>query len=304
MFHKRLPVLFLVFSGFILASGCASHKPAVIYGTAHHSEKQIASVPELAGEFIASDYLILGEQHDNPEHHALQLEILQDLHQKGWLKQIAMEMLVPSQQQAADRAVKNKITDLSELNTLLQWDKGWDWDMYGPIVGWAVSQGIPLKAANLDKGELETTRATPAKLGNKVLGEAGVKVHKDQFRESHCGHIPAERAETMLRVQVGRDIRMAASLTEQKGTVLLAGNWHARKDIGVPLYVQANNPDAAVMTLGFIEKADEDISKSELRTMYDVVWTTGGVERPDYCAMFKNGAMSKPNSRPEAEAGS
>ncbi|CAM3463906.1 ChaN family lipoprotein [Parendozoicomonas haliclonae] len=273
----------------LVLSGCAA-KPAVMFATDSQPEHSIGTVSELADQLQKADYVILGERHDNPEHHALQKEVLVELYKRGWLKQVAMEMLVPSQQPGADLAVKDRVSDLTELNTMLSWEKGWDWELYGPIVSWATSNGVPLKSANLDKGELVTARANPARLGNLLLGEEGVKMHKDQFKAAHCGSIPADRAETMLRVQVGRDVRMAASLTEMKGTVLLAGSWHARKDIGVPRYVLANDPDAKILALGFTESTEVEASNSQ---QYDIVWATAGVERPDYCAMFKNGTMSK-----------
>ena len=287
-----------VFAGaalLVLVAGCSpmqfSQTAGVIPG--YTSEKQKPSVDALVDKLVQADYIILGEKHDNPEHHQLQLDILKRLKKRGWLKQVSMEMLTPSQQADVDMAIEKKIEDFYGLEQILQWDKGWNWELYGPIVSWAVSEGVPLKAANLDEAELKNVRLKPDRLGQELLGKRGVAIHRKQFRDSHCGHVDRKREESMLRVQVSRDARMAASLTSRsKGVVLLAGSWHARKDIGVPRYVQLSAPDAKVTSVGMVERPVGE--KRKLDREFDLVWMTEGVERPDYCEMFRNRTLKKP----------
>ena len=273
----------------ISIQGCAT-KPGEVFNTQLTEHRRLATPADLADELQRADFVILGEQHDNAEHHNLQLNVLKELNRRGWLKQVSLEMLVPSQQSAADFALKEQITDQNKLYQILSWKKGWEWELYGPIVSWTISSGIALKAGNLDEGELKTVRDQPVRLGEKLLGESGLDIHRNQFRESHCGHTNKAREEVMLRVQVARDARMAASLASVKtGSVLLAGNWHARKDIGVPRYVRVSQPMAKLLTVGAMEEPTDD--SQTLAKKYDIVWTTSGVERPDFCAMFKNGNL-------------
>ena len=278
-----------------LVAGCApmqiSQITDVIPG--YTSEKPKPSIDVLVDKLVQADYVILGEKHDNPEHHKLQLEILKKLNKRGWLKQVSMEMLTPSQQSDVDMATEKRIEDFYGLEQVLQWEKGWNWELYGPIVSWAVSEGVPLKAANLDEAELKNVRLKPDRLGQELLGQHGVAIHRKQFRDSHCGHVDRKREESMLRVQVSRDARMAASMTaKSKGVVLLAGSWHARKDIGVPRYVHLSTPDAKIISVGMVERPLDE--KHNLDKQFDLVWMTDGVERPDYCEMFRNRTLKKP----------
>ena len=198
--------LILFLSGFM--SGCASK----MSGQLLTDNKPIHSMDELVTSLHNADYIILGENHDNAIHHDLQLTILQELHSKGWLKQISMEMLTPIQQAGADSLVAKGETDPDQIYKQLQWNAGWDWALYGPIVIWAVSEGVPLKAANLSKDELKIIRSQPVRIGEVVLGKEGLNIHRERLRSAHCGHIDKAMEEKMLRVQVARDARMANSL--------------------------------------------------------------------------------------------
>ncbi len=275
----------------LILSGCVTARNYP--GQVQENNQRLATTSELADELSKADVVILGEFHDNLAHHETQLAVLQELHEKGWLKQLALEMLTPSQQMGADKAVKERISNPEQLRVMLNWERGWDWQLYGPIVSWATSEGIPLVAANLDEGEKQTVRDQPERLGKVVLGEHGLTTHKKQFRSSHCGHTNPAREETMLRVQVARDARMAASLLSRvPGTALLAGNWHVRNDIGVPRYVLAQRPDIKILTVGMAETPQP--VDADFASRYDITWGSEGVERPDFCEMFRKGHLKKP----------
>lgn len=266
--------------------GCASElsSPGLILAPAESAGKTLDDIPALVDQLEQADFIVLGELHDNAEHHALQDAILRELHKRGWLKQIAMEMLQPNQQQAADLAVQGGVSDLNELNTFLDWHEGWDWELYGPIVSWAVAENVPLVAANLAPEELAMVREYAIRFSHELLPEEGQKLHRERFREAHCNTIDATTEERMLRVQISRDVRMANRLVSREGTVLITGNWHARKDIGVPNYMKVVRPDARVLVVGALEPSDAVLARPEL---YDVVWMTEALDRSDICAMFK-----------------
>ncbi len=269
----------------VALGGCASNPPpGLVLSPADKAGNIVGDVPTLVDHLQSADFIILGELHDNAEHHALQEAVLRELHRRGWLQQIAMEMLQPYQQGAADRAVQEGITDMRELNTQLQWQNGWDWELYGPIVSWATATGVPLVAANIDPGERKMMREYPARLSHKLLGDSGQKIHLQRLREAHCQMLDDAALERMLRVQIARDARMANRLSTSKGTVLLAGNWHARKDIGVPHFLELIRPGAKVMVLGALERSDLSLAQPSI---YDIVWVTEALDRTDPCAMDK-----------------
>jgi hypothetical protein len=68
------------------------------------------------------------------------------------------------------------------------------------------------------------------------------------------------------------------------GVILIAGAGHGRKDRGVPLHLARLAPEARVVSLAFVEAADDDVPDAELvRLPYDLVWFTARVDDGDFC---------------------
>src|SRR5690606_40000804 len=62
---------------------------------------------------------------------------------------------------------------------------------------------------------------------------------QEQIRVSHCQMLPEAHLPAMLAVQQQRDRRMAQQLiAAPKPAMLLAGAFHVRRDLGVPLHLQ------------------------------------------------------------------
>jgi uncharacterized iron-regulated protein len=82
-------------------------------------------------------------------------------------------------------------------------------------------------------------------------------------------------------VQLARDAVMADLLREHgaRGAVLLAGNGHVRRDLGVPRWLA--DPDR-VFAVGYLEEGDEPPPGA-----FDAVVVTARVERPDPCEAFR-----------------
>jgi uncharacterized iron-regulated protein len=87
----------------------------------------------------------------------------------------------------------------------------------------------------------------------------------------------------MVNAQVSRDIWMAKLLREQRprDVVLIAGNGHVRKDIGVPRWINLQEPLLTVRSEGFVEE-DQPAGR------YDVVHRIAPQARADQCAQFKS----------------
>ncbi len=244
---------------------------------------------DLLSTLATSDYVILGERHDNATHHAYQLEVLQALYQVGWLKQLSIEMLRPGQQAGMDKAYARKLPFSDELRDTIGWDKNWTWEYYGPIVAWAIANQVPVRSANMDRDELMQIYREKATPSREILNEAAIATIREQIRESHCGMADDTMLDAMTRIQQARDTRMAESLIQrEQGVALLAGAFHARKDVGVPRYVHQLRPEAKLASVGFIEVADGHLPDLKVKAQsYDIAWFTGTVERKTPCEMMK-----------------
>src|SRR5690606_37375238 len=127
----------------------------------------------------------------------------------------------------------------ADLPAALAWQEGWDWDLYGPIVRFALSQPYPLLSANLTTAQVRAIYANPPTLSGARSNASSVQDELlQQVSESHCGLLPPSQMPAMLAVQQQRDRRMAERLlVAPEPSMLFAGAFHARKDVGVPIHL-------------------------------------------------------------------
>ena len=243
---------------------------------------------QLLQELSQADYILLGENHDNPWHHERQLSLVSDLVKRGWLKQLSMEMMTPGQQSGANNIVAERSQDVDKIKKALNWSERWEWKFYGPIVSFVVAEGIPLRSANLERDALMAIyRQTYVVRLPDVLDKPALELTRERIVKSHCGNIPEDRIDSMVMIQRARDDEMATSLLHAPtGSLLLAGNWHVRNDLGVPRYLMKAKPEKKVITLSFVEQDEEtEFAESLISTEpYNVLWITPGVDRDiDLC---------------------
>lgn len=240
-----------------------------------------ALVERLAG----APRVIVGEQHDNPDHHQVQLWLLQALAQRRVQGSLLLEMLTPQQQAAVDQLrARSPGQWPADLPAALAWQPGWDWNLYGPIVRYALAQPYPLLAANLDGPEVRRLyKEAPTLSGGRSTAEAVKAPLLAQIAQSHCGLLPESQMPAMLAVQQHRDRRMAERLmTAPTPAMLFAGGYHARLDLGVPVHLEdlGARPPAVVLMLA--EKGESVAAASA-----DYVWYTAVRPVQDYCASMR-----------------
>jgi len=269
----------------LLLSACqhVSTPPPVVGEIRDLRSDQALTAEELIERLEKSSRLIVGEQHDNRDHHELQLWLLQSLGQRRPQGSLLLEMLTPDQQPRVDD-VRRTSTPPADLPGALAWQSGWDWNLYGPIVRFALSQPYPLLAANLDMLEVRAVYANPPTLSGSRSNAASVKDELlKQVSESHCGLLPTSQMPAMLAVQQQRDRRMAERLlAAPTPSLLFAGAYHARKDVGAPIHVLDLGEPQAPAVLMLAEQGSEVTP-----AMADYVWYTPATPPQDYCAQMR-----------------
>jgi uncharacterized iron-regulated protein len=225
-----------------------------------------------------SELVLLGEQHDAPEHQELTRLSIQSLASKQQLSALLLEM-VDDGLNTEGMAMESSE---SEVRERLQWvDAGWPWSRYGPIVMQAVRVGVPVIGANLPRSSMASVMADSswdAKVPSTVLD-----AHKESMVQSHCGLLPVSQVPAMARIQVARDDRMAQtaqqSMRKGKIVLLLAGAEHVKKDRGIPLLLDSTNANkVSVVWMQAVKTANED------SVLADVNWITPPIAPKDYCA--------------------
>lgn len=252
-------------------------------------------LPRLSGTTLA----LLGEVHDNPLHHQQRLAVLQRAVQAGWRPTVAMEQFDRERQADLDRARRERPGDAQHLiDQAAGSPGGWDWALYRPLLAWVLEAGLPLRAANLSMGDTrQVVRGglaavfppdERAALGlDRSVPPAVQAEHEREIDRGHCGALPAKAWPAMARAQQARDAVMAAVVARAaaesptQGVVLLAGNGHVRRDLGVPLWLAAPWR-ARAFSVGFIESTERWAAGS-----FDAVVTTAPAEREDPCLAFR-----------------
>ncbi|MFH0024166.1 ChaN family lipoprotein [Pseudomonas fluorescens] len=276
---RRLWLLLLV----VLAGCQHAVAPAPVSGEIRdlHSG-EVLTAEQLVTRLADPERLIIGEQHDNADHHAVQLWLLQALGEQRQQGSLLLEMLTPDQQPKV--AAARQFPASADVAKALDWQDGWDWTLYGPIVRFALSQPYPLLAANLDNNEIRAVyRQAPGLSGARSNAVSVQNTLFEQISDSHCGLLPESQMPAMLAVQQQRDRRMAERLlAAPTPSILLAGAWHARKDAGVPLHV-LDLGAADVPTVLMLAEQGEKVTA----VMADYVWYTPATPKQDYCEQMR-----------------
>jgi uncharacterized iron-regulated protein len=293
---------------------CGAMAETAISTTAHPLSGKIwdarqhrfITASELLHKLATTDFVLLGEVHDNPEHHAHQAAVLGSLVQAGRKPALAMEQFDRENQSAIDAALAAG-ADAEAIAVAGRMDrKSWQWAGYEPLVRIAVSAKLPIVAANLSRRAARDVAAqgfdqlgvSPATLALPAVWTAareGVLVAT--IVEAHCGQLRPQDAGPMTRAQRARDAIMADSLLRYRteGAVLIAGAGHVRRDLAVPLYLRARAPGTSVVAVEFneVQAGVDDVAAYETAAVagsadpvFDYLWFTPRAEREDPCAGF------------------
>jgi uncharacterized iron-regulated protein len=262
----------------VLLAGCAhAPSPGNIWDT--RGGKFVAA-EEVFARAAGAKHVILGETHDNPEHHRLQRAALERL---AGPRALALEQL-DSEYQAAIDAAQASGADAEAIADAGRFDRqGWNWPLYRPLVEFAVEHRWPIIAANLSRTEARRIVSNPAASGLAPAPQLASALERD-IAESHCGQPPPPGLLAgMVEAQRARDARMATLL--RAPSVLITGIGHARRDRGVPLYLPASD----VLSIAFVEAQPGKTAPQDYfdgfsaPERFDYLWFTPRAERPDPC---------------------
>lgn len=250
------------------------------------SNGQALTPQQLVLRLAGATRVLVGEQHDNPDHHALQLWLLQALGDQRPQGSLLLEMLTPDQQGRVD-AVRRDLRQgqsPADLPAALGWQKGWDWALYGPVMRFALMQPYPVLAANLAPVEVGAIyHQRPVLSGTHSTTDSVRSTLLAQVRQSHCGMLPEDALPAMLAVQQQRDRRMAQRVMDAPAPALLfAGSYHVRKDLGIPLHMADLGSEERPVVLLLAQVGSEVQPGSA-----DYVWFTAALPDQDYCAQMR-----------------
>ncbi len=237
--------------------------------------------------------VVLGEVHDNGVQHRLRYDALAALVAGGARPAIAFEQFDRDRQSDIDRARRERPADADYLIAQAAGRGDWQWEFYRPFVQLALDHKLPIVAANLSRADATRVAregwpavfdpAVRKSLGLDDLPEAFRRSHEQAIAAGHCGLLPASALPAMARAQIARDIVFAQAMQPHaaRGVVLLAGNGHARNDVGVPHWLDAGLRSDSV-SIALLERED-DGATPELAETVDAWVLTPRAVREDPC---------------------
>jgi uncharacterized iron-regulated protein len=246
-------------------------------------------------------YVFVGEKHDNPQHHQIELEILQARFQVpvSTRGRAVFEMLDEAQDHLILQLQAQQTLD--ELKLTMQWPaKGWDWNSYGPLFQEAVKFDA-LKSGNISRSLISAIY----KDGQKILAstpkfQSATKQNTDtqqylldQIYAAHCGMQSRESLQPMLHIQLAKDASMASAMASDTRAILIAGGEHVRPTTGAPAHLKTLQSQADVLVIQLVEAKSGKLQLSDYQPAVgaaDLYWFTEATPEQDYCAGVKGRA--------------
>ncbi len=330
----KTPVVILLL--YIFISGCASNqeiansmniewetellKDHPLVGKIwSHQSQSFVDPRAVIQQTIEQKYILLGEKHDNPDHHRIQAWLTGEIYKSGRKMALAFEMFSSDKSEILEQfqAAQNKDTkDASELGPLTNWENsGWpNWSHYQPIAQHALDNGAKILAANMTRDQaMSMARQNKSFLDDQARArmhldrpfpDALIQVKSKELMRGHCNMLPEHMVEPMLLAQTTRDAIMADVMIEAAtqiengeentdGTILISGAGHARSDWGVPWHILQRQPESAVLSIAMLEVHEDyqtvqDYSEEwdVAKTPFDFIWFTPRVDMDDPCEKY------------------
>lgn len=283
--------------------------PLVGYVLATREERWV-DARALDAALAGADFVLLGEIHDNADHHRLQAAFLRASLAGGRKPALAFEMLDTGQAEPLARALAAAPVTPEAIEEATGWEKsGWpDFSIYRPIFEVGLEAGLEIVAANLPRPVArEAVRKGLAVLPADVreaLERAGepspheLRTWAKEMEENHCGEVDPELLTGLVRAQRARDAQMALRLAAVgrggRGAVLVTGGGHARTDRGVPAWTARFQPGARTVSVGIVEVDEEHRRPRRYaeeygteRLPFDYVVFTPRADREDPCEALR-----------------
>jgi len=232
--------------------------------------------------------VLAGELHDNADAHERRTAWLKERLDAGARPALAMEQFDRERQGDLDRALRECRDAACVVRKAGGAQSGWTWAYYEPLIALALEHKLPIVAANLSRADaMKAARQGPSAVFDVATMQALkldrepppdlVSGQRKAIVDGHCGKLPAAAVDGIVRAQFARDAWMAKVVEDHaaRGVVLLAGNGHVRRDLGVPRWL-----DPALATraysIGFVEDARDG--------EFDFVVVVPAAKRGDPCA--------------------
>ncbi len=295
----------------------------VLNGTVWTGDGKASSWKALVETTVSRRFVLIGENHDNADHHQIQANLIEALVEHGRKPAVVFEMLPTEVQVTLDAYLADEDSTAAGLGDAVGWvSRGWPaWETYQPIAEVAMERGLPMIAGGLGHGPvMKLARGGLQSLDVEEKSGLALDIDfPDPFRESlleelrvsHCDLLPAEALRPMVAVQRARDGVMAQALrkTGPEGAVLIAGKGHTRNDRAIPYVLQKLDRSlgqVAIISIGLIGVQPDanrfsDYLEAEYGLPFDFVVFTDRAKPIDHCERLRERFSGRTGQQNESE---
>jgi uncharacterized iron-regulated protein len=258
-------------------------RPIAVEGGACEPTPLQQLIVEIWATIRGGGIVLLGEVHDNPEHHAVRGDILWPrleplVDPKTLRPAVVFEHIRTSQQGQLEQfyrqsARSRRLWRAPDLLRVLDWKStGWpEARVFYPLFDAALWARLPIHPGNAGRERMRAlvrgdadAQPTPEEAERLRLARAIpqplVDALASELARSHCGVLPTAAIPAMSLAQRTTDAHLAHALAraadKHGGAFLLAGNGHVRTDRGVPWYLRRMAPDRKIVAVLLSEVDD------------------------------------------------
>lgn len=286
---------FLVCSATLAAQ---SYVPNRVYDSARGS---FSDFETMAASLSLADVVFLGEQHDDPNTHRLELAVLESLARRGRPVVLSLEMFERDVQEPLDHFAMGHMPEAEFLGASRPWPR-YATD-YKPLVDFAIAHNWPIVAANVPRAiASEVAKSGMDALSSKSEADRRLFARNRQcplgddyfkrFGEAMGGHAmpgtsPEDAAKTTERYYFAQCVKdetmaeaIAASATIGAGAakppvvVHVNGAFHSDYRQGTAARVMRRLPGKKVVVVSIQAVADIDAVAGDRKIADYVVYTT------------------------------
>ena len=139
----------------------------------HVASRRFVEPDAVVSALKRASFVLLGEKHDNRDHHRIQAWLVGRLIEEGRRPVLAFEMLTSAQEERLQKHLTANPNDAAGIGAAVAWEKtGWPpWSSYRPMAEAALRSGAPIVAASLARRRLRAL----AEDGIGILGSDEVE---------------------------------------------------------------------------------------------------------------------------------
>jgi len=218
-------------------------------------DRETVDVRMMIDDLSDAPVVFLGERHDAPAHHKLQLQVLESLQARGKQLAIGMEMFEKVSQPALDAWSAGKVPEHA-FRKVYQWSwRHIPWEMYSDIFLFARDNRIPIVALNAPRDIVQAVAKRGfGSLSRTLLAalppDVDARVTED-FLDFMRGYSPShgrsgDAFRQIAEAQMLRNMVMARRINDylaenpERVMVVIAGGGHARGVGGIPSELRGN----------------------------------------------------------------